>query len=475
MAGPITWQNVNQGDASTAWRAMDSAQKSFNGSFDGLTNILKSRESVDASNVVVQGKNNTNSYLNQVAELGKTPEMLQKAITDGSLDKLRASFGPNIDHNATRGAAETMLNDRYAQAKAGIEYGNMSADARDAQVRDQISGLTAQGKTGEAQALLDNHQNMRNKADLYKGFDARTQEELLRSRAGVAHDQSVKQFGYNRENQLHGQKIADGQLNVSQGQLGVARQNASINAAGVDIQRDEMKMRQQDRLNDNEIKAVEGLSKADSNTAGSEAGSAALFKDIESTFKGDPNGASNARAAMAEVLDKYPGISTGAARLAVLSQDGSRYLKNDSWVRNNTVERAGVFQGTPEETLRALSADSRRTAARDLYDRAHKAAVNGPYGAGENATRKGTDRLAAAAAEAKAKATTTPAATAPPVTAMASETANTMALKGLEPAITQTVKAIQAADAAGDVKEVQRLSAIMAEQNQARARAMGLK
>ena len=68
MGQPITWQNVNQGDASTAWRGLDSAQKSINGAFDGLNQVVKGAEDAQAKNDVAIKTNNTQDYLNKLTE-----------------------------------------------------------------------------------------------------------------------------------------------------------------------------------------------------------------------------------------------------------------------------------------------------------------------------------------------------------------------------------------------------------------------
>lgn len=391
MAQPITWQNVNQGDVATAWRGLDSAQRSINGAFDGLSGLVKDREAIDAGNQVIQGKNNTNSYLDQVAELGKTPEALQAKIADGSLDRLRASFGPNIDHAATRNAATDLLDQRYKQVQAATEYTHAMADERSHPFMQAYKVASLNGdKEGMAKAdAAYAAAGGRDLAGLVGFADQRTQQLTERgyaantdSRAGTMQAATIK----NMEGTLANQR---NQTEISRGQLGVAQQEAALRGK-------QFNMALQDHLDQREAKAVEALGKSRQADAGTLEGQTAVLASIESAFKGDESGATNARKAFTDIVKKFPGITTQDAMLAVMGQDNSRYLKNDAWVRSNTVDRAGEFAKSPESILRAQAASLQRDATIDVYSRAHQAALAGPMSTGPAPTRNAA-KLAEAA------------------------------------------------------------------------------
>jgi hypothetical protein len=140
MAQPITWQNVTQGDASTAWRALDSAGRSINTAFDGLQGVIKGSEDIQAKNDVAMKNNNTQSYLDQVAQRIRTssPEQAQKDLASGLFDQLKASYGANIDHAAVRGAPEAMLDTHYKQVKQGVDFNNAMLDEKTAPLMDKF-------------------------------------------------------------------------------------------------------------------------------------------------------------------------------------------------------------------------------------------------------------------------------------------------------------------------------------------------
>lgn len=189
MANPITWQNVGGVSLADAMRPLDSAQRSFSGMFDGLKEIVTDSEAIGANNVVVQRKNNTQGFLTALDSLAKTPQALQAAIADGSVDRLRASYGQNIDEAAIRGAAESLLTARYDQSTKANAFADQTLDREQAPIRDQIASflnsgdkkLIAQGKT-----LLAEH-NLRNEAPLYAQLNAGEYQLTTRGRDGEEH------------------------------------------------------------------------------------------------------------------------------------------------------------------------------------------------------------------------------------------------------------------------------------------------
>ena len=83
MAQPITWQNVNGPNYAGISSTLQAAQSGIAGGFSGIQDILKDRAALEAANAVAIKQNNTQSYLDQVAALGQTPEALQSAGDTG--------------------------------------------------------------------------------------------------------------------------------------------------------------------------------------------------------------------------------------------------------------------------------------------------------------------------------------------------------------------------------------------------------
>lgn len=293
MGQPITWQNVNQGDASTAWRAMDSAQRSINGAFDGLQSLVKSSEDIQAKNDIAVRNNNTQDYLNKLAILGKTPADLAAAMKDGRVDALKASYGNAINHDQVRGAADALLNTRYAQDKAAIEWQHMSKDEQDAAVRDQIASMTAAGDTVGAAKLLADHQDMRNKAALVQAMDTRDQVGVERKRATTNFEDNLKTTQNQREVNT---KNADSQrmsAGASVRQAAAAESSAATARLG-------FYAGQMDKAEERQLKAGAGLGSLNSHLAGSPEGGAEITKAIQNIQDSD------ARAAAARIVGQLP-------------------------------------------------------------------------------------------------------------------------------------------------------------------------
>lgn len=182
MASPITWQNINGASLAEASRPLELAQRGFNTSFDQLGAVLAQREAIDAQNQIVQRGNNTQDFQDKLFATWKTPEALAAAMQSGEVDKLRAGYGTNIDRAATRGAADALLAQRYAQTGAANEYTDKQLDRTQAPIKDQIGSLIATGRTTEAKQLLEANQ-LRGEASLYGALDNRGQEEIMRNRS----------------------------------------------------------------------------------------------------------------------------------------------------------------------------------------------------------------------------------------------------------------------------------------------------
>lgn len=197
MAVPITWRNVNGPNlADAASRPLEAAQRSFNAAFAGIGGMLQQSEAVDAANHQNQRGNNTQAFLSKLSEQFKTPEALQAAMASGEVDKLKASFGPNIDQAAVRGAAESLLTQRAQQAQQIMGYENAMKDNRSLPFMQAFKAAAIKGdKAAMARAEADYVAvGGRDLAGLVGFADTRQQEEISRKREGIQFDRQGRKF-----------------------------------------------------------------------------------------------------------------------------------------------------------------------------------------------------------------------------------------------------------------------------------------
>jgi hypothetical protein len=364
----------------------------MNGAFDGLQGQITKSEDIQAKNDVAIKNNNTQDYLNKLAELGKTPDDLQHAIDTGAIAQLKASYGNAINHDQVRGAAETLLSQRYQQVKQGVDFKNAMLDEKTAPIMDKFKSAYLAGNMDLANQYRQQYADVGGKhsSDL-ESFARTTGHENL------VWDEEKKQWSRNQA--MHEANVTHmaNQDRIGFANVDVARRNADTNAEQVKLQGKSLNMQLQDKLDQRLATAIDGLGKARSYEAGSQEGTKAVMDSIKEMFGKDENGAANARMAFNEILQKYPGISTADAMKAVGGQDVSRIYKNDSWVRDNTVERAGQFAGTKESQERNAALLAQRAAAELYYKNAKKAAEAGPLAALKSGIKVGGSGVAAGA------------------------------------------------------------------------------
>lgn len=231
MANPIIWPIINAPSNSDASQMMSAASNSFNNAFAGLQGTLQQNDQLEARKFDKQKILNTQSYLNQVDELGKTPEQLQAAIQTGALDKLRQSFGDNIDHAAVRGAGEALLTQRYTQAKAANEYSHMAADARTAPIADQYKALMIKGdpdSVAKAGELFNQ----------YRALGGRSESSLVafgdeRGQVGVQRDRDTTKFNQGTAAHENVLKKSAADITHMETQDRIAQQQADTSSASV--------------------------------------------------------------------------------------------------------------------------------------------------------------------------------------------------------------------------------------------------
>jgi hypothetical protein len=227
MAGPIRWDNVNSRGNGDAIHGLNSAGNMFNNGFAQLGDVLKQSEAIQAGNWQNTRQNNTNAYLDEVAKY-RTAEDLRGAQQSGVLDQLRQSFGYQIDADKVRNAGDTRAAALMDQAVKQVGYDNTMTDARQSGTRDQIMSMINSGdpkQIAQGQAMLQQVQ-LRNEAELQAAArDAGRQQTTW--------GQADKTFDLNQDRGR--QEITASQAGIvnAQGMLGVARQNAGIQAQSV--------------------------------------------------------------------------------------------------------------------------------------------------------------------------------------------------------------------------------------------------
>lgn len=289
----ITWRNIEAPDFTGASRIMGESQRMLDSGFGKFTQILEQQQKQEQVNAVAERNTNTSKYLDSVQALAqKGPGELETAIKTGAIDKLRQSFGPNIDGDKVRGAAEAMLSQRMQQAKQGVEFNNFMVDEAQKPVRDawRVAGLKGDKET---QARLEQeHPNLRNMAELYASQRNIDHENLV-------WDEDKKDYVRRQEKHLQDIKASNAQIGYQQGMLANAQ-------AQTRIQGNESTERIAGLKEDRALRAEERLNK--------------MLVDVTEkygdTFKANPNSEKSIMAQL-EIVNKLPEKARELALAAV--------------------------------------------------------------------------------------------------------------------------------------------------------------
>lgn len=361
MGSPITWQNVNQGDASTAWRAMDSAQRSVNGAFDGLTGIIKESEGVQAKNDVAIKGNNTQDYLNKLTSAFKSPEDLAAGLADGRVDALKASYGNSINHEQARGAAESLLNTKYAQVKAATEYGHAMADERSHPFMQAYKVASLKGDTAGMAAADAAYTAAggRDLAGIVSFADQRKQEMELRGRA-------TTEFGWKGQNQADNLLTTANQratslmqANASQSSAAAAVDNAATNKAS-------LIGTLQDKAEGRQIQAATGMGTISNHLVGSPDGA----KAVNTVIAALPDDA--AKRTAARIVASMPKDATAADVATAITSINQRWWRSNDHIEEEVMK---VFQPMYEASKKDKGTKDIVEARKALYSGAAARAV----------------------------------------------------------------------------------------------------
>ena len=227
MAGPITWRTVNGPSLAEASRPLESAQRSIDNAFTGLSGVLKQTEATDAANWNQIKENNTQDFLNKLYSAQGAEGF--KALQDsGELDRMLAANGAQIDRAAARSAMDGRLGTLQQRDTQAIAYKNTMLD--DAQANDvrRINTL-ALTDPAAASAELAKNPDLRKSFEIAKNIDASAQTQVERERAKT-------RFGFDmNEEQRKAAEEAQRKLlrpiAVQQAQAGVGQTLASTQSS----------------------------------------------------------------------------------------------------------------------------------------------------------------------------------------------------------------------------------------------------
>ena len=204
MAGePITWRNVSGPSLTEAFRPMQSAQQSILGGFDTFNNLLQKQETVDRANWQQQKENNLNDFMNQIYA-AKGPEGFKALQDSGQLDQMLAGYGAQIDQAAARKTLDTRMGFLQDQALKDVNYNNTMTDEAQAPLLREIQMMSYKDPA-KAQALLDQHPELRKGAEAARLVDERGQVVVDRDRA-------TKRFGWEEQKvplELQGMRLGN--------------------------------------------------------------------------------------------------------------------------------------------------------------------------------------------------------------------------------------------------------------------------
>jgi hypothetical protein len=281
MATPITWQNINGASPAEASRPLEAAQRAFSGMFSQLGDVITQREGINEKNWQNTKTNNTQAFLDRLASY-RTPEELAAAQKSGAIDQLRAQFGNQIDAAAVRGADEQRRSALQTQAQQAIAFDGVMRNEKTAPLVDKLRGAIINGNQADAatsRAAL---------AELgYRNFS--DQDAFADQRGQIVTERSRDTTRFGREGEKHladiadqkaRQEIARGQLAVSQGGLGIQRQE-------LELRRGESNERREERLSKLINETAVARSKLKDVSLNSTEGQETMAKYIRDNFK-DP-------------------------------------------------------------------------------------------------------------------------------------------------------------------------------------------
>lgn len=152
MANPITWQTINSNiDVDGFSRALARAGQGVSTGITGLQDILKGEQQLREANFNNTVNNSTQDFLNKMSQY--SPEQLQQAMQDGSIDRLRSGYGVNLDPTKTNGAAlQQLLQGKQQQVLSQNQFDDDMAERDSLGIQNQLRKQLAEGDISGAMA-----------------------------------------------------------------------------------------------------------------------------------------------------------------------------------------------------------------------------------------------------------------------------------------------------------------------------------
>lgn len=217
----ITWRNVTGPSGADELRLLGGAANQITGSFDALQRALAGYQQEQGRQFQQRKDDNTLAFRQALQNTYTTPEALQAAIADGSVARLQASFGKELNGKEVLGAAENRLGDLRRLGLAGMQYNNqVSADAA-APILSAAQAKAYQGDLEGARALAAQ-------------LDPRYQGEAAKTTFGAEKDlfgfQTAKNAeGRAQESHLSGLRKDAASIRASDASVAASRANTALN------------------------------------------------------------------------------------------------------------------------------------------------------------------------------------------------------------------------------------------------------
>lgn len=241
MAGPITWRNVaspNDGGNRLLANATNAIGQSTNGLFQVLAQIDRTND----QNAATVKNNNTQNYLDQVAQAALDPTKLADPATQAALTAQRQSFGPaGIDQAAARAAIPQAIQQAQTSALNTQKYNDVQTEVSQRPLLDKLYAAIDSGDTQTRDNILNNNQLLDERAARTYG---RTVEDD-KVRMGYAAEDQARQ-GRNEQRSIQQQALSN------QATL----QNIAFGKENHEMQVDQFNMSKEDRQTRNENTAI---------------------------------------------------------------------------------------------------------------------------------------------------------------------------------------------------------------------------
>jgi hypothetical protein len=382
MAPPITWQNVQGPDSSSGFRAIEAAGRSINAAFDQFGGLIKDAQAVDAANWEQVKKNNTQDFLNKLYS-ATGPEQFKALQDSGQLQEMIAKNGAQIDQAAARSAMDGRLATLQQRETQGMAFknavanqANIDLDRKEEPTTYQIKSLLS---TGDPASMAKARQltaglSARGQSIMLGSLDARTQELVQRDRGNKEWNWKGEKHAAELADMAERQKIARGQLAVSQTNAATAKGQLAVAQAGE-------RRNNLSTIANLQIAANEALSKTNSNDPRTTQGAKAIFESLTQRIK-DPDELADVSTLVSKAMQdpNYSSLSAGDLIVAATSlknvsswwrgdslgsfkaildkmaaqPDAGNWREREETARKGTVQQIHDLDKANEETLRAF-------------------------------------------------------------------------------------------------------------------------